>query len=138
MFKLSQIYNNILSLQRGSLSFASLILSFFYIRLYLILLIGLNLFIWLVAYYININVSQDLIVLHYNINFGVDLIGSVKKIFILPLLGLIIIIINVIIFFILAKHKDFKFFAHLLLGACVAVNIFLFISSVTIYLINFR
>lgn len=138
MLRLSEVYNNFLSLRRGILSSASLIFSFFYIRFYLILLIGFNLFIWLVAYYININVSQDLIILHYNINFGVDLIGSVRKIFILPLLSLITIIINIIIFFILARHKDFKFIVHLLLGANVAVNIFLFISLVTIYLVNFR
>ncbi|MDP2830580.1 MAG: hypothetical protein Q8O21_00775, partial [bacterium] len=43
-------------------------LSFFYARVYLAVLLGLNLLNWLAAYAINKNVSQNLIVLHYNID----------------------------------------------------------------------
>ncbi|MFH1428086.1 MAG: hypothetical protein ABIG60_06225 [Patescibacteria group bacterium] len=114
------------------------IINFFYVRIYLIIIIGLNLFLWLVSYLIKINVSQELIILHYNIDFGVDLIGSVNKIYIIPLLSLIILIINVILISNLVKHKFFKFITHLLLAACIMVDLFLLISLASIYLINFR
>lgn len=119
----------------GALSYLS---GYFFIRLYFIVLLGLNLLIWLIAYFINASVSQDLVVLHYNIDFGVDLIGSVKRIFIIPLLSLIITLINVVLVFGFSRHKDFKFFAHLLLTASLAVNLFLLIALGSIYLINFR
>ena len=135
---LSKFYENFYLLRQkffGALSYLS---GYFFIRLYFIVLLGLNLLIWLAAYFINASVSQDLVVLHYNIDFGVDLIGSVKRVYIIPLLGLIIILINAILIFIFSRHKDFKFFSHLLLTASLAVNLFLLIALGSIYLVNFR
>ncbi|MFH1822387.1 MAG: hypothetical protein ABH830_01660 [Patescibacteria group bacterium] len=124
----------------SSISFSGFkeIINFIYVRVYLIIIIGLNLFLWLASYLIKINVSQELIILHYNIDFGVDLIGNVNKIYIIPLLSLIILIINIILISNLVKHKFFKFIAHLLLATCIMVDIFLLISLASIYLINFR
>ena len=135
---LSRFYENFYLLRQkffGALSYLS---GYFFIRLYFIALLGLNLLIWLIAYFINASVSQDLVVLHYNIDFGVDLIGSVRRIYIIPLLGLIIILVNAILVFIFSRRKDFKFFSHLLLAASLVVNLFLLIALGSIYLINFR
>jgi len=138
MFNLSKIYNVVyLSFQRFIDIFLN-IFSFLYIRIYLILLLGFNAFIWLTAYYININVSQDLVILHYNVSFGVDLIGNVSRIYIIPWLGLIIIILNFILLFIFSKYKHFNFIAHLLLMTCLISNLFLFLALLSVYLINFR
>ena len=68
----------------------------FYIRMYLILTLGLIILNWLSAYIINIDVSQNLVILHYNVDLGVNLIGDVSKIYIIPLLGLAIFLINLI------------------------------------------
>lgn len=133
-----RFYDNFYSLRRKISSRFVHLLGFSYIRLYLIILLGFNLFIWLIVYLLNINVSQDLVILHYNIDFGVDLIGSVKEIFIIPLLSLMVIVINTILLFALARHKDFRFFAHLLMGTSLVVNFFLLIALSSIYLINFR
>jgi len=138
MFSLANIHDNFYELKKNFFQAVARIFSFFYVRFYLIILVGFNLFLWLVVYFININVSQDLIILHYNVSFGVDLIGSVKRVFIIPLLSLIIILINVILLLGLYRHKDFKFIAHILLAGSIMVNIFLFMALVSVYLINFR
>ncbi len=103
--------------------------------MYLIIIVGLILLNWLFVYVINIKVSQDLVVLHYNVDFGVNLIGSVKRVYIIPLTGLIVFVIN----FVLASfaNKQDKFFTHLLLGAATLVNLFLLMAVSSVYLINF-
>ncbi|MFA4940978.1 MAG: hypothetical protein WC582_00035 [Patescibacteria group bacterium] len=115
----------------------SFLSGFLFIRLYFIILLGFNLFVWLLVYLINGSVSQDLVVLHYNVDFGVDLIGEVKRLFIIPVLSLIIILANEILLFAFYRRKDFKFLAHLFLGASLLVNLFLLIALGAIYLINF-
>ncbi len=111
------------------------LLDFFYIRMYLILIIGLILLNWLFVYIININVSHGLVVLHYNVDFGVNLIGDVKQIYIIPLLGLIVFVINFILSAFLSRQD--KFFPHLLLGAAMLVNLFLLIAITSVDLVNF-
>ena len=135
---LSKFYDNFYLLRQKFFGAISYLFGYFFIRLYFIVLLGLNLLIWLIVYFINVSVSQDLVVLHYNIDFGVDLIGSVERIYIIPLLGLIIILVNAVLIFIFSRSKDFKFFSHLLLAASLAVNLFLLIALGSIYLINFR
>ncbi len=108
---------------------------FLYIRVYLIIIISLILLNWLFAYTININVSQDLVVLHYNVDFGVNLIGNVKQLYVVPLMGLVVFIINFILSAFLNKQD--KFFSHLLLGAAVLVNLFLLAAIASVYLVNF-
>ena len=110
--------------------------SFVCVRLYLSILLGLNLLNWMVAFIINNNVSQNLVILHYNVNFGVNLIGSVRRVYIIPLLGLIIILINFILS--VCIYKQDKFIIHLLLAAAVLVNLFLLAAVSSVYLINFR
>lgn len=130
---------------------------FFYIRLYLIIIIGINLLNWLFVFIININVSQNLVVLHYNIDFGVNLIGDAKQIYIIPFMGLIIILINLFLMVMAYKQANQpvnregggdaeidpvkiisgKLFANLLLSGSLAVNFFLLIGISSIYLINF-
>ncbi|MBU4455731.1 hypothetical protein KJ586_04445 [Patescibacteria group bacterium] len=111
-------------------------LSFFCARVYLAVLLGLNLLNWFAAYTINKNVSQNLIVLHYNIDFGVNLIGGAKKIYLIPLLGLIIILINFILSAVI--HRQGKFIVHLLLSGAILANLFLLAGLASLYLINFR
>ena len=112
------------------------LLGFIYVRIYLIVSIGVNLLNWSTALFINQNVSQKLVFLHYNVNFGVDLIGDVSRVYIIPLLGLIIIVVNFILLIFIHKHS--KFIVHLLLGAALMANLFLSAAIASVYLINFR
>lgn len=116
------------------------LLSHLYIRIYLIALICINLLIWLLSYIINIqHIDQELIILHYNVNFGVNLIGSAKRIYIAPILGLIIAVNNFFILLGIYKFgQDKKFFAHLLFVSAVISNLLLLVAIISLYLINFR
>ena len=112
------------------------LLYYFFVKIYLITLLILNLINWFMAFIINKNVSQDLIFLHYNVTFGVNLIGDVKRVYIIPLFGLIIIMINFAL--LLFIHKQSKFIIHLLLITALLVNLFLLAAIISVYLINFR
>jgi len=112
------------------------LLSFLYIRIYLLLAITLNLLNWLLVYYFNASLSQNLVILHYNVNLGVNLIGEAGKIYTIPLLGLIFMIFNFIL--LLNIYQEGKFVIHLLLATTAVVNLILIISTASLYLINFR
>ena len=112
------------------------LISFNFVRFYLLFLFGLNIINWLLAFYVNKNVSQNLVVLHYNVNLGVDLIGDVSSIYIIPALGLAFIMIN--FFLLLNLYRRSGFLIHLLLGFSLPINLFLIASTISIYLINFR
>lgn len=112
------------------------LVSFIFVRLYILLLLALNIINWLLAYYVNKNVSQDLVVLHYNVNLGVDLIGNVRDIYVIPTLGLSFIVINFLL--LLNIYRQSRFIIHLLLGFSLLINLCLIASTISIYLINFR
>ena len=107
-----------------------------FVRIYLILLFILNIINWLLAFYVNKNVSQNLVVLHYNVNLGVNLIGNVSDIYIIPTLGLAFIVINFLL--LLNIYRQSKFLIHLLMGFSLLINLFLIASTISIYLVNFR
>jgi len=88
------------------------------------------------VYFINKNLSQKLVILHYNVNLGVNLIGDASKIYIVPLLGLIFILINFIL--LINIYQQGKIIIHLLMSSAILANVFLLIATATIYLINFR
>ncbi len=128
---------NYLYLSRDQLVQAVLYLvSFMFVRMYLLFLFALNIINWLLVFYVNNNVSQNLVVLHYNVNLGVNLIGDVKDIYIIPTLGLVFIVINFLL--LLNIFRKNKFLIHLLLGFSLLINLFLIAGTVAIYLVNFR
>jgi len=109
-----------------------------FIKTYVVITAVINLFSWIFCYLFATKVSQKLVVLHYNVDFGVDLIGDVNKIFVIPFLGLFVLIFNFMLIFLFLKNENFKFLIYLLLGTALLVNLFLFLSLGPIYLINFR
>ncbi|MDO8592157.1 MAG: hypothetical protein Q7R92_00110 [bacterium] len=128
---------NYLHLGRERLAEAVLSLaSLLFVRIYLFFLLALNATNWLLAYYVNRHVSQNLIILHYNVNLGVNLIGEARGIYVIPTLGLAFIVINFLLLLNICRQG--KFSVHLLLGFSLVINIFLIASTISIYLINFR
>ena len=137
MATLSHEILNYLYLSREKLVQAVLYLvSFTFVRMYLLFLFALNIINWLLVYYVNNNVSQNLVVLHYNVNLGVNLIGEARDIYIIPTLGLAFIVINFIL--LLNIFRKNNFLIHLLLGFSLLINLFLIAGTVAIYLVNFR
>jgi hypothetical protein len=115
---------------------------FYYLKLYLrdprvllplLLSIIAQVFIWL---YILLNVKPSVgrLFLHYNIVFGVDLLGQWWKILYLPLGGLLIILINFVISFLFYKRD--KFFSWLLAFWVFLIHIYLVIETYLLVRLN--
>ncbi|OIO07944.1 hypothetical protein CO115_05235 [Candidatus Falkowbacteria bacterium CG_4_9_14_3_um_filter_36_9] len=123
---------------------------YLYIKIYLAIILFINLSNWTIAkvisdktkqdlyisQYSNSDSVKDLFILHYNVDFGINLVGRVERVYIMPLFGLLILIIN--LFLLLYFYKNNKFISHLLLTSVFLVNVFLLMALASIYLINFR
>ncbi len=117
------------------------IFSFFYVKVYFAIFLFVNGLNWFYASYIYSNIlpeTRDLIALHYNVEFGVNLIGAAKNIYILPTLGLLIAILNFSLLLTVHKSRNSKFLGNFFLLPVIIVNIYLFIGLVSIYLSNFK
>lgn len=107
-------------------------------RFYLLITLFWQIIAWLQARFIFKNLNGDLLVLHYNVEYGTDLISDPGRIFYYPLGGLLVLLINLILCLLFYRHKDFKLFVNLLLGGIALFSIFLNLALLAIYLINFR
>lgn len=74
------------------------------------------------------------IALHYNIYFGIDSIGPWYKVFILPTLGLFIIIFNNLLGY--AFYLQEKILSYFLIFSQTILQIILFIAGIFIILLN--
>lgn len=93
----------------------------------------IQVFLW--AYLISsIGPDAGQIFLHYNIIFGVDLVGDWWKIYYLPLAGVLVVLLNYIfsIFF----YATDKFLARLLSGAVLFFHLFLLVGTVLLVRLN--
>jgi len=138
--QITQLINNISSFLRAfAANFRDTaidVLALPYIKLLTALNLLLNALLWLSTYAINTLVSQELIVLHYNVDFGVNLIGSSHSLYMIPALGLYIVTVN---FFLCVFIKtDRRLFAYLLNAAALSAGSFLLLALGSLYLINFR
>ncbi len=106
------------------------------VRFYVLFLFLLNGLLWFVAFRAIAASGQELVILHYNVNFGVNLVGGAKKILIIPLLGLLVIIINFFVIFLIRQLPIFL--RHLLLAGALMVNFLLLASLLAIYFVNFH
>jgi len=89
---------------------------------------------WFAAYYIYTRLENDLVILHYNVDFGLDSIGPAIKIFNYPLVGFSIIIFNILLYIVLGNRSMFMVF--FLIGVADLVNIIMLMVLSSIYLIN--
>lgn len=111
--------------------------SYLFIKVYFIIAYAINLFLWVAVYFCYSRFNQDIVIFHYNIDFGIDLIGNKNYLFFIPISSLIFIIINQIILSKFLSNNDFKFWSHFLLSFLLLFNIFLIFILFTIYYINF-
>jgi len=108
-----------------------------YVKIYLGFFALLNLTIWGFTWLFYNQVKGGLIVLHYNTDFGVDLIGEPRNLFIIPMLGLLIGIFNFLLLLFFVKNNNFKILANIILSVSLLANIFLSLALGPLYLINF-
>jgi hypothetical protein len=99
----------------------------------LLISLFLNLGIWIVLY-MYIKPSQDPIYLHYNIYFGINLIGEWYKIYIIPLSGLLIILVNYLAG--VTMYTSNRILSYLVVIFTIPVNLFLALAAVLLVFIN--
>lgn len=76
------------------------------------------------------------IVLHYNVYFGVDVIGAWWQVYFLPLVGLVILLVNAVLGYLFYQQKE-RIVAHLLMLAIFIAQIGISIAVAGILLINY-
>ena len=76
------------------------------------------------------------IILHYNVYFGVDSIGSSGQVYLLPLIGLILFTINLILSIYFYKQKE-RIASYILLMAMLMIQLSLIVASTSLILINY-
>ncbi|KKP97579.1 MAG: hypothetical protein UR99_C0009G0011 [Candidatus Moranbacteria bacterium GW2011_GWD2_36_12] len=76
------------------------------------------------------------IILHYNVYFGVDVIGAWWQMYFLPLIGLAILSVNTVLGYLFYQQKE-RIVAHLLLLATFIVQIGISIAVASLLLINY-
>ncbi|PKM91460.1 hypothetical protein CVU82_02590 [Candidatus Falkowbacteria bacterium HGW-Falkowbacteria-1] len=113
---------------------------FSFVRIFFILFLIVNISLWIFSYFIFDNITQDRLILHYNVDIGIDLIGGRSDIFIVPLLSLILIFLNKIflLFFLKRRTGDFKFVFYFTASFLLLTQLFLLLSVLLVYLINFK
>jgi len=105
--------------------------------IYLFFTLAGNVILWVISFRIKSAVAPDTLILNYNTSFGISLIGEAGKIFVLPLLGLVVLAINYFLAFIFPRNADRIFVDHLLFSAALFCHIFLLLALFAINHINF-
>jgi len=102
-----------------------------YIYIPLLLALGMNIFSWLWII-TQMPETGEQVVLHYNVLFGVDYIGSLWKVYYIPTLGFFVIATNMICGWLFYKKDVFK--AQLLVAIAMFIQVFIVIASLlTVY-----
>lgn len=76
------------------------------------------------------------IILHYNVYFGVDMIGDYRQAYLLPLIGLVLLIVNLILAMYFYSQKE-RIASYILLMATLMVELSLIVGSSSVILINY-
>lgn len=93
----------------------------------------LNLFIWI--FLLNNKIEGNYpIILHYNLTFGVDYLGSYGKVFLMPLVGAIIFFFNTLLGY--NVYKKEKLASYFLQFNALVIQAFLFFAGYLIVKVN--
>lgn len=76
------------------------------------------------------------IILHYNVYFGVDLIGNWWQPYVLPVMGIIFLLVNLLLARRLFRQKE-RIAAYILLLSALIIQVGLIIASAGVVLINY-
>lgn len=76
------------------------------------------------------------IVLHYNVYFGVDVIGAWWQIYFLPAIGLIILTVNTVLGYLFYQKKE-RIMAHLLMLATFIAQISVTVAVASLLIMNY-
>ncbi|MBN2884310.1 hypothetical protein JXE04_00030 [Patescibacteria group bacterium] len=106
-------------------------------RLYLLIVVIIQILLWVFAYQTYATLGNDLLVAHYNVDFGIDSIASPKQIFNIPLLAVAILLVNFITLSFFTKRLNFHFLANAAGITGIMVQLLAALALMSLYLINF-
>jgi hypothetical protein len=89
-----------------------------------------------VALYFFIGTSKQSIILHYNVYFGVDLVGGWQEVYMMPLIGFSFVLVN----FLLAYYFYFKkerIVSHILMLTALMIQSGVAIATASIVMVNY-
>jgi len=92
-----------------------------------------NISLWIFLFK-NQKSSELPVILHYNLFFGVDCLGEYNEIYLIPIIGVIIIIINTILGYLLYERE--KLASYFLAFNIFIVQIFLLLAGYLIVKVN--
>jgi len=138
MFKGINLTDYLYELRKDAKSAFFSVSAFASVKIYLSVSALLNILIWLSARFIKKATGTEQIALHYNVDFGIDYYDDAGKIFIIPVLGLIIVLFNYFVAMLVSQNKDAVMIFHILFASALLVNVVLLAAIVSVYLINFR
>ena len=95
------------------------------------LVLNVGIWVWILS---EIPKTGDQIVLHYNIIFGVDRVGTFQELLLIPSLGLGILVVNYILGWLAFKYDSFM--PVLLNFSALLANVFLFINGLLLVFLN--
>lgn len=106
------------------------------IAVWLLILSGLSNAINFAIIWIWIEPVDYPIILHYNVYFGVDMIGDYRQAYFLPLTGFVLLAINLFLAIYFYVRKE-RIASYILLMATLMVQLSLIVGSLSIILINY-
>lgn len=106
-------------------------------RLYLLIAALIQILIWIFAYQIYVTLGNDLLVAHYNVDFGINAIAKSQQIFNIPLLALAVLVINWMVLSFFTKRVNYNFLANAAGIAGVMAQLLAALALMSLYLINF-
>jgi len=76
------------------------------------------------------------LILHYNVYFGVDMVGNWKQVYVLPAIGFFLFLVNLLLSLYFYKNKE-RIAAYLLLLASLLIQLSLLIAAASVIIINY-
>lgn len=131
---LIQFYKFINHLKTSPARKNRLIITFFIIGLFLNLAIWALILFKLRPHIINLPEDKTFIPLHYNIYLGIDLFGPWQKIFNLPIIGGVILILNSLLTSLIYNKKELV--SYFLITSSAFIQLILLVATTLIVLIN--
>lgn len=93
----------------------------------------LNISIWLFLAF-RLKPSEYPVPLHFNIYFGIDVIDDWTSAFIIPIIGLIVVILNMVLSIVIYPRE--KFISHFLVSSSLFIQILLFLAAIGVVVIR--
>jgi len=97
-----------------------------YFQLGIIVSVLVNAALWALLYF-RIDITDEPIALHYNVYFGINLIGSWYQAYVQPIIGIIVIVANNFLAYVVYKRE--RVASYILIFVSVVIQLILFFSA---------